>query len=74
MFSRLNIGFFVIPFHYGILLLENVIVVSTTKILRHAQICLFIHFLQFPQEANVDQVVLCSGYNLSFSSFFMSWS
>jgi hypothetical protein len=54
--------------------LENVIVVSTSKVLRHAQICFFIHFLQFPQEANVDQNVLCSGSNLSLLSFFMSWS
>jgi hypothetical protein len=74
MFSRLNIGFLFMPFHYGILLLENVVVVSTTKILRHAQICLLIHFLQFPQEANVDQDVLCSGSNLNLPSFFMSWS
>jgi hypothetical protein len=57
MLSSLNIGFLFMPFHYGILLLENVVVVSTTKIIRHAQFCLFIHFLQFPQEANVDQDV-----------------
>jgi hypothetical protein len=57
MHSSLNIGFLFMPFHYGILLLENVVVVSTTKIIRHAQFCLFIHFLQFPQEANVDQDV-----------------
>jgi hypothetical protein len=54
------------PFHYGILLLENVVVVSTTKVLRNAQICFFIHFLQFPQEANVDQDVLFSGSNLVY--------
>jgi hypothetical protein len=44
------------------------------KVIRHAQICLFIHFLQFPQEANVDQDVLCSGPILSLPSFFMFWS
>jgi hypothetical protein len=50
MFSRLNIGFLFMPFHYGILLLENVVIVPTTKVLRHAQICLLYIFCNLPKK------------------------